>query len=167
MSSPSRLSTLTIPQFMVALASTALLAGCAIEVQNTQPAQQFAQASKPPGSVYTGWRVYQDKCARCHGPDATGVVGAPDLRLRVRDMGSRQFVSLVLLRYDWSPAVPKAGGEPAAREALIEQAMQRKEASLTMPAWQGEPRVTAHIMDLFAYLSARAQGTQGPGRPAP
>jgi hypothetical protein len=38
---------------------------------------------------------------------------------------------------------------------------------LTMPAWQGEPRVTAHIVDLYAYLSARAQGTQGPDRPAP
>jgi hypothetical protein len=26
--------------------------------------------------------------------------------------------------------------------------------------------VNAHIVDLYAYVSARAQGTQGPGRPA-
>ena len=37
--------------------------------------------------------------------------------------------------------------------------------TLTMPAWQGEPVVTAHVMDLYAYLSARADGRQGPGRP--
>ncbi|MDD3936131.1 hypothetical protein [Rhodoferax sp.] len=30
-----------------------------------------------------------------------------------------------------------------------------------------EPRVNAHIMDLYAYLWARAEGTQGPQRPAP
>jgi len=45
--------------------------------------------------------------------------------------------------------------------------MQRKEAPLSMPEWQGEPRVNAHIVDLYAYLSARAEGTQGPDRPAP
>ena len=31
-----------------------------------------------------------------------------------------------------------------------------------MPAWQGEPQVTAHVMDLHAYLSARADGTLTP-----
>ncbi|WP_296486841.1 hypothetical protein, partial [Rhodoferax sp.] len=61
----------------------------------------------------------------------------------------------------------KAGSESAAREALIEDIVQRKGPLLTMPAWEGEPRVSAHIVDLFAYLSARANGTQGPGRPIP
>jgi hypothetical protein len=50
---------------------------------------------------------------------------------------------------------------------MTEDIVQRKEKyMLTMPAWQGEPVASAHIMDLYAYLSARAQGTQGPGRPA-
>jgi hypothetical protein len=35
------------------------------------------------------------------------------------------------------------------------------------PALQGKPRVNAHIVDLYAYLAARAEGLQGPGRPAP
>ena len=35
-----------------------------------------------------------------------------------------------------------------------------------MPALDGEPRVAAHVADIYAYLSARAQGTQGFGRPA-
>jgi Cytochrome C oxidase, cbb3-type, subunit III len=151
-----------------ALAFALLPAGCAVEVQNRQPAQELAQQStKPVGSVYTGWRVFQDRCAACHGPAATGTVSGPDLLPRVRDMGARRFVNLVLLRYDWSLPAAQAGSESGAREALIEDSMQRNQGVLVMPAWQGEPRVAAHIMDLYAYLSARAQGVQGPERPAP
>jgi mono/diheme cytochrome c family protein len=150
-----------------AFAMALCLASCAVEVKNTQPAQELAQQSKPPGSVYTGWRVYQDKCAGCHGPAATGTAGAPDLLVRVREMGSRRFVGLVLERYDWNLPAAKAGSESSAREAVIDAVVQRKEGALTMPAWQGEPRVSAHIVDLFAYLSARAEGTQGTGRPTP
>jgi cytochrome c2 len=143
------------------------LAACAVELQNTQPAQEMAQQAQPPGSVYTGWRVFQDKCVRCHGAAATGTQLGPDLLPRVREMGARRFVNLVLYRYDWNLPAAGAGSESAAREALIEQVLQRNEGALSMPAWQGEPRVTAHIADLYAYLSARAQGTQGLGRPAP
>lgn len=144
------------------------LAGCALEVQNQQPAQAIAQLAKPPGSVYTGWRVFQDRCAACHGPAATGTAGAPDLLPRLRDMGPHRFVNLVLRRYDWTlPATPATRSEGATQEALVEEVVQRRQGLLTMPAWQGEPRVNAHIADLYAYLSARAQGTQGPGRPAP
>lgn len=143
------------------------LAGCAVEFENRQAAQEVARLAVPPGSVYTGWRVFQDKCAGCHTPAATGMGNAPDLLPRVREMGSRQFVSLVLQRYDWNLPVASASSDRSANEAVVEVIMQRKEAPLTMPAWQGEPRVTAHILDLYAYLSARAQGTQDAGRPAP
>ena len=155
--------------FGAAFASALLLAGCAVETvewQNKQAAQEVARLSKPPGSVYVGWRVFQDRCASCHGAVATGTAGAPDLLPKVREMGSHRFVSLVLKRYDWNLPVAQASSEGAAREALIEEIVQRKEYMLTMPAWQGEPRVNAHIVDLYAYLSARAEGTQGPGRPA-
>lgn len=149
-----------------ALAAGLLLAACSgVEVQNRQPAQELAQQqARPPGSVYTGWRVFQDRCATCHGADATGSRG-PDLLPRVREIGQRRFVSLVLLRYDWSLPSGEAKSEGAAREALIEQIVQRRQGAVEMPAWQGEPRVTAHIADLYAYLSARAEGTQGPGKP--
>jgi cytochrome c5 len=154
-----------------AFASALLLAGCAVEtvvVQNQQAAQEVARLSRPPGSVYIGWRVFQNRCAGCHGAAATGAAGGPELLPRVRDMGSRQFVSLVLKRYDWNLPPEQASSQGAAREALIEDILQRKgNYMLTMPAWDGEPVVTAHIADLYAYLSARAQGTQGPGRPAP
>ena len=147
-----------------AIASALLLGGCAVEVQNTQAAQEIAQRAKPPGSVYTGWRVFQARCASCHGEAATGTANAPNLLLRVGEMGKNRFVGLVLHRYDWS-LPPAAAGD--AREAQIERILQRNDAALTMPAWQGEPTVSAHIVDLYAYLSARAQGSQGPGRPTP
>lgn len=148
----------------LALAPALLLAACAVEWQNTQPAQELAKQSRAPGSVYTGWRVFQDRCARCHGAAASGTADGPDLLPRVGEMGPRRFVSVVLQRYDWSAS----GGSPgAAREAFIEEVLQRREGPLVMPAWQGEPRVQAHIADLYAYLSARAAGTQGPGRPVP
>jgi mono/diheme cytochrome c family protein len=151
----------------LALTLTLGLATCAVEVQNTQPAQEMAAQAKPPGSVYTGWRVFQDKCVSCHGPAATGTERGPDLLPRVREMGARRFVNVVLYRYDWNLPAARAGSESAAREALVEQLLQRQGGALEMPAWQGEPRVNAHIADLYAYLSARAEGTQGPGRPAP
>ncbi|MDO9145973.1 c-type cytochrome [Rhodoferax sp.] len=150
-----------------ALASALMLGGCALEVENTKAAEELAQRAQPPGSVYTGWRVFQDRCAGCHGAPATGSVAAPDLLPIVRNMGPRRFVGLVLMRYDWSLPAGQSGADSAARDALIEGVMQRKQGTLTMPAWQGEPRVNAHIMDLYAYLSARADGSQGPGRPAP
>jgi hypothetical protein len=82
-------------------------------------------------------------------------------------MGSRRFIGLVLKRYDWNLAPGPLSSAPAESEALIDLLEQRKETySLTMPVWQGEPRVSAHIVDLYAFLSARAEGTQGPGRPA-
>lgn len=123
--------------------------------------------ARPPGSVYIGWRVFQDKCAGCHGPAATGTAGAPDLLPIVRTMGARQFVGLVLSRYDWGLPVAPAADERAVREAQVDTVLNRAEAPLVMPAWGTEPRVNAHIADLYAFLSARAQGTQGPDRPSP
>lgn len=148
-------------------ASALGLAACAVELTNLQPAQQLAEQAKPPGSVYIGWRVFQDKCAGCHGGDATGTAGGADLLPRVRDMGLRRFVGLVLTRYDMNLPLAPTAMDAAAREALIDDVAQRRQGALTMPPWQGEPQVNAHVVDLFAYVSARAQGTQGPGRPAP
>lgn len=148
-----------------ALASALLLAGCAVEVQNTQPAQELARLSESPGSVYIGWRVFQERCARCHGAAATGGPGGPDLLPIVREMGPRRFMGLVLNRYDWNLPPDQASRESAAQKALIEDILQRKEGAFIMPAWQGEPRVNAHIADLYAYLAARTEGSQGPGRP--
>jgi len=154
------------------LMAALLLAGCGssgtsgIELQNRKPAEQLArerQEALSPGSVYSGWRVFQNKCASCHGPAATGTAMAPNLLPRVREMGSRRFVGLVLTRYDW--ALPPGGTKGS--EAQIDAALQRQPGmAVSMPAWQGEPSVSAHIVDLYAYLTARADGSQGTGAPA-
>jgi mono/diheme cytochrome c family protein len=135
------------------------LGGCAVEVQNTQPAREATREQAPPGSPYAGWRVYQDKCAACHGDTARGSAQAPDLLARMAGMGPARFVNLVLRRYDWHL--------PAARDTAAEEVLQRRLGTLAMPAWQGEPAVNAHILDLYAYLAARSEGTLGPGRPQP
>lgn len=150
-----------------ALLAALLLAGCSAEWLNRQPAQEIAQRTKPPGSVYVGWRVFQERCASCHGTDATGTINAPNLLPRMKDIGPRRFAGLVLQRYDWTLPPTQATTPGAARETQVEVIMQRKDAPLTMPAWQGEPVVSAQIMDLYAYLAARSEGTQGPGRPQP
>jgi mono/diheme cytochrome c family protein len=148
------------------VALIAVLAGCAVEVQNVKPAQDLAaQREKPPGSVYLGWRVFGEKCARCHGVAGSGTSLAPDLLARMSDMGPRRFATLVLVRYDLDDTAPRARDDAAARDARIEDILQRRERPLAMPAWQGEPRVDAHILDLYAYLAARADGRQGTGRP--
>jgi len=151
---------------LVGLAAT--LAACnSVEIQNRQPLAEVRQESRPPGTVYAGWRVFQDKCARCHGLSGTGTPDAPNLLPFVREMGPNRFVSLVLKRYDWNLPPNEAVATGDAHEALINETVEGKGVAIVMPAWQGEPRVTAHIMDLYAYLSARAEGTQGPGRPLP
>ena len=152
-------------QAFVMLASALMLSACGVEIQNLQPAREMARAAESGNSVYTGWRVYQDKCASCHGADARGGEQAPDLTQAVQTMGERRFAKLVLLRYDWQFSPSSAGRDDAAFEALVETVIRRQDGVLTMPAWQGEPTVTAHILDLYAFLGARADGTQGPGRP--
>ena len=147
------------------VAAAALLEGCAVEVENTKPVQALAERSLPPGSVLLGWRVFQERCASCHGPAALGGSGIPNLLPLVRGMTQRQFIGLVLYRYDWVIASDKNRLDSASRATLVESVLQGKEGQITMPAWQGEPVVKAHITDLYAYLSARSQGTQGPGRP--
>jgi hypothetical protein len=151
----------------LALMSAVLLLGCAVEVQNTQPAQEVARLAKPPGSVSIGWRVFQERCAQCHGPQATGGAGIPNLLPLVREMGSREFVTVVLTRYDkgYDWGLPQSRERAALQPGVLESILKRDQGQITMPAWQGEPIVTAHILDLYAYLSARAQGSQGTGRP--
>lgn len=147
------------------LAGLLALGGCAVEFQNRQAVLDEQRHTAPSGSAYAGWRVFQGHCARCHGTDATGTGLAPDLVLLVRTMGPRQFATSVLQRYDWRlPPLPPDNDQPG-REAWVDQIVRRQAGALTMPAWQDEPVVNAHVMDLYTYLSARAEGSLGPGRP--
>ena len=43
--------------------------------------------------------------------------------------------------------------------------MQREAAEAAKPAWEKDPNVKPHVMDLYAYLRARSDGVLGPERP--
>jgi mono/diheme cytochrome c family protein len=142
-------------------AAVTVLAGCSAW-QNPQAAKEAERRSEPQWSVNVGWRVFQMRCAACHGPDARGTQRGIDLLPRLRELGARQFVGLVLNRYDWTRPADANGSNP---DELIDDVMARRRGTLDMPAWEAEPQVNAHILDLYAYLSARADGRLGPGRP--
>ena len=160
---------LCIPSRLVSIvsivSSSALLLGAvsAGAEQGGAVQAEFAKANPH----YLGWRMFQQKCATCHGADATGTDRAPNLLPRVAEMSESRFVGTVLRRYTWILPSGEAGAESGAREAWIEQILLRKQGSVDMPAWEAEPHISAHIGDLYGYLRARSDGTLKAGRPAP
>jgi Cytochrome C oxidase, cbb3-type, subunit III len=130
---------------------------------NLEPAQQLArERERQPAQLYAGWRVFQQRCASCHGAAADGAGGGANLLLRMQGLGPQRFVDLALRRYDRLLGLD-AGKAP--REALVDELVERRAAPLSMPAWQGDPMVQAHVMDLYAYLTARAENRLSPGPP--
>lgn len=118
-------------------------------------------------STFLGWRVYHSSCHGCHGVDATGTSVAPNLVVAVGSMSSRDFSTKVLTRYRLVIGYDDIAGDDrtAVRAAFMEQVMARESGALMMPAWGGDPNIQPHVLDLYAYLRARADGALGTGRP--
>jgi hypothetical protein len=117
--------------------------------------------------TYTGWRLFHSACHACHGVGGVGSAVAPNLMERIPTMTPRDFASKVLTSYRLvSPADEASGSE---RAALLEEVLKRDRQSargqVLMPAWEGHAEVPPHVLDLYAYLSARAAGELGPGTP--
>lgn len=140
-------------------APVALLVAC------VGSATASAQTTEP-SPIYAGWRLFQQHCARCHGSDAEGTDQAPDLRRRLGGMSRERFVATVLQRYQWVVPAGEAAREGAGREALVQDVLRRQEQPTAMPAWEGQPEVRAHILDLYSYLEGRASGKVPKGVPA-
>jgi hypothetical protein len=145
-------------------------------------AAQAATDAPPPGEyrivdgrvdrgTYLGWRVFHSACFGCHGTGGVGSDLAPSLVERVRTMTPRDFAAKVLTSYRLVPPSTEGRDEDRAREreATLEQIMRRERGAartvVQMPAWESHQQVPAHVLDLYAYLSARADGKLGPGRP--
>jgi hypothetical protein len=98
---------------------------------------------------------------------AKGSNQAPNLLPIVRNMTARHFAEMVLKRYDLGNGLVQGSEKKSTTDSYIDDILNRKEPPIAMPAWQGEPTVNAHILDLYAYLTARAEGkfsTESPAR---
>lgn len=119
--------------------------------------------------TYAGWKLYHTACYVCHGVGGTGTDVAPNLVQKIGNYTPRGFATKVLSSYR---IVPMPDGSPAdkdaEREALLELLMKRErqaQGQPLMPAWDSDDEVAPHVLDLYAYLNARAAGVLGPGKP--
>ena len=120
--------------------------------------------------TYAGWRAFHSTCYACHGVGGTGTANAPNLVERIGGMTPRAFAAKVLASYRIvAPADgPPADNGAATPDTMLEQIMRRERGAggrVIMPAWEGDARVDPHVLDLYAYLSARADGKIGAGEP--
>lgn len=151
--------------------AAALAAGSARAVEpgdeSSEAAHYHIVDGKVDESTYLGWRTFHSACHGCHGVDATGTSVAPNLLERVEDLTPRDFSTKVLTRYRLVFGSEELAGDDqtALRRAMMEQVLGRELGELIMPAWGGDPNVRPHVLDLYAYLKARADGVLGPGRP--
>jgi mono/diheme cytochrome c family protein len=156
----------TLGPYSVALLLTAISTAAVAQVPGEY---RVTQGRVDPGT-YAGWRLYHTACFGCHGVDGLGTDLAPNLVERVQRLTPRAFVTKVLTSYrivlpDDEEKSPNA---VEAREAQVDRIMRRQRdprAKILMPAWEGDAKVNPHVLDLFAYLSARADGKLGPGKP--
>jgi hypothetical protein len=156
-----------------------LLAFLLVVFANAVSAQQPGEYRIVNGQVdpgtYVGWKLFHSTCYGCHGVDAIGTDLAPNLLKRVQNMTPRAFVTKVLTSYrivlpDTDAPSPDATGSYRDRnlDRTIEDILRRdrqSEIRVVMPAWGGDSSVTPHVLDLFSYLTARADGKLAPGRP--
>jgi mono/diheme cytochrome c family protein len=119
--------------------------------------------------TYTGWRLFHSSCHGCHGVGGVGSDMAPDLTQRIKEYTPRGFAAKVLTSYRIMAMPGLSGDDPAVeRERMLEEVLKRERSSrgqVVMPAWESDSAVPPHVLDLYAYLSARADGELGPGKP--
>jgi mxaJ protein len=99
------------------------------------------QDGKANATTYSGWVRFAAFCQVCHGTGGVGSAIAPDLAVKVKTLNKDQF------------------------EHIVSCGLKGNLGTGVMPAWGDNPNIKPYINDLWAYLSARADGALGPGRP--
>jgi mxaJ protein len=99
------------------------------------------QGGKVDAKTYTGWIRYAAFCQTCHGVGGVGSAIAPDLTQAIKSLDKRQF------------------------ETVVSCGLKGNLGTGVMPAWGNNPNIHPYIENLWIYLSARAEGALGPGRP--
>ncbi len=117
-------------------------------------------------STYVGWRIFHSSCVTCHGTGGTGTDRGPNILPKVKTMDLGQFAEVVLRRYGSTLTTGAAATDPAARDALAQDIGSGKNrGEIPMAAWEDAPDIKPGIVDLYAYLRARADGAIGAQRP--
>ena len=93
--------------------------------------------------TYDGYRRYEAYCLRCHGPDGAGSSYAPALAESLKSLSYEQFLETV---------VYGRKNVSASQQSV-------------MPAFGEAIDVMENIDDIYSYLTARADGVIGRGRP--
>jgi mono/diheme cytochrome c family protein len=148
-----------------------LVAGAASAQPRSQPmpGDFLVIDGRVDAGTYAGWKLFHTACYVCHGVGGTGTGVAPNLVESIGNYTPRGFAAKVLTSYRIVPMPDGAAADrEAEREALLELLMKRERQSQgqpLMPAWDVDDEVAPHVLDLYAYLNARAAGVLGPGRP--
>lgn len=157
-----------LPGGFAACALVTFASGLAAEQQSDEGSKPYRIVNgKVDESTYLGWRAYHSACHTCHGPDAVGTAVAPSLVERVKSLSARDFTIKVLTSYRIVVPSSEASSDDstAVREAFLEEVLRRERGQLAMPAWESESSIRPYVLDLYAYLRARADGALGPGKP--
>jgi hypothetical protein len=99
-----------------------------------------------------------------------GSAKAPNLVKQIKDYTPRGFAGKVLTSYRIEHLMPDSSpsDSDAERQARLDDVMRRERTARglpLMPGWEKDDTVPPHVLDLYAYLSARADGGLGAGRP--
>lgn len=144
-----------------------LLAAAAEKRQGSEAKPYRVVAGKVDESTFLGWRAFHSACHACHGVDAVGTDVAPNLVERVKGLSAHDFSVKVLTSYRLVFPSGEVSGDDrtALRSEFLEEVLRRERGDLIMPAWEEDQKVRVHVLDLYAYLRARADGALGPGKP--
>jgi mono/diheme cytochrome c family protein len=165
-----RLSTERLP--VLAAIGVCLFFNASISsVTGAEPAPGTYRAidGKVDRGTFDGWLTYHTACHVCHGPDATGSDIAPDLRQSIKSMTPVEFTSKVLTRYRIFVTPTESMSSEQRRQSVIDEVIRQQRGArgtVSMPAWQSNPEIKPHVLDLYAYLKARSDNALGPGRPS-
>jgi mono/diheme cytochrome c family protein len=146
-------------------------AGAALAQQTPKPmpGEFVVIDGRVDAGTYAGWKLFHTACYACHGVGGTGTDVAPDLVERIGNYTPRGFAAKVLSSYRIVPMPDGAAADrEAEREALLELLMKRErqlQGRPLMPAWDADDEVAPHVLDLYAYLNARAAGVLESGKP--
>jgi methanol metabolism-related c-type cytochrome len=115
----------------------------AAEAEKTAEKPYTIVDGKVDKKTFNGWRRYTESCLRCHGPDGAGSSYAPSLVDSAKHMSQDEFNEIVI------------NGRTNVNAA----------SENVMPPFGTVEDVVAYLDDIWAYLTARADGALGRGRP--